>query len=304
MSMRKSSFISQGERCAATVYLPDGASRSNKVPAILLMYGWGGVQTSFLPPFRDRFLQLGCAVMTFDFRCWGESSGEPRHVISVPDRIADAEAALQHLSLQPEVACDSIFLWGSSLGAGIAFTVGERHPELKGIIAQVPMLDGKAASRRTPLRSRIRILLHAVRDVFRGGNPLYIPIVADEGGFATMTRDGAAGAKAASAELYGPGAPNYIAARSVLTMLGYRPIDSMRRIASRTLVIGGSRDTIAPFDEQSVRNAGNPDVTVVTLDSNHFEPYLEPHLSRNLDIQAEFLVSVLGEGGTQAPLLA
>ena len=97
---------------------------------------------------------------------------------------------------------------------------------------------------------------------------------------------------------YGPGAPNYIAARSALTILGYRPIDSLARIATRTLVIGGARDTIAPFDEPAVRAAGNPRVEIETLDASHFEPYLEPHLSRNLALQVAFLASLGGGAKT------
>lgn len=294
MITRNSHFTSGGERCAASLHLPERNGGGQGLPAILMMYGWGGAQNSFLVPFRNRFVELGYAVMTFDFRSWGESAGSPRHVISVPGRLADAEAALAHLRAQPEIDPGSIVLWGSSLGGGMAFTLGERHPELKGIIAQLPMLDGKAASRRTPLPARLRIALYALADSLRGAKPLYLPIVAPAGGFGTMTRDDAAWAKEEGARAYGPGAPNYIAARSALTMLGYRPIDSLARIATRTLVIGGARDTIAPFDEPAVRAAGNPRVEIETLDASHFEPYLEPHLSRNLALQVAFLASLGG----------
>ncbi|KTC43315.1 hypothetical protein AO265_31135 [Pseudomonas sp. ABAC61] len=293
MITRKSYFISEGERCAASLHLPERVNSSRNLPSILMIYGWGGIQNSFLVPFRNHFVKLGFAVMTFDFRTWGESAGSPRHLISVPGRLADAEAALAHLRTQPDIDPSAIILWGSSLGGGMAFTLGEKHPELKGIIAQVPLLDGKVASSRTPLRPRLRIALYALVDSLRGSNPLYVPIVAPEGSFGTMTRDNAVKAKEEGARIYGPGAPNFIAARSALTMLSYRPIRSLGQVVPRTLVIGGTSDTIAPFDEKAVRAFNNPSLEIVTIDASHFEPYLEPHLSRNLAIQSAFLATLV-----------
>jgi alpha-beta hydrolase superfamily lysophospholipase len=231
--------------------------------------------------------------MTFDFRSWGESDGHPRHVISVRDRIADAEAALNHLKQQPEVDPSSIVIWGSSLGGGIACTLADRHPELLGTIAQVPMLDGRAASSATPLFRRLRLLMYAFVDLLRSDKPLYIPIVSEPGQLSTMNRDGAARAKEESAKLYGPGAPNYVAARSALTMLTYRPIKSLGGIQVPTLLIGGTRDTVAPFNNRAVQKTCSPKLQIKILDVNHFEPYLPPFLEPNLSIQTEFLNNLL-----------
>lgn len=179
-------FFNQGTRCAFTLRTPTG---EGPFPTVLMLHGWGGVQNNWVPPFYARFLELGFAVMTFDFRGWGTSEGLPRHVIRIADRLEDAEAALSFLKTQSAVDAGRIVLWGTSLGGGLACTLAARHPELLGVIAQVPMLDGRAAAKITPLADKVQLGLRAVVDLFRGPCPLYVPIYAPPGCMGTMTRD-------------------------------------------------------------------------------------------------------------------
>lgn len=283
-------FLSQGTRCAFTLRIPSG---EGPFPAVLMMHGWGGVQRNWVPPFYASFLQLGFAVMTFDYRGWGASEGLPRHVIRIADRLNDAEAALNYLKNQAAVDSGRIVLWGTSLGGGFACTLAARHPELMGAIAQVPMLDGRASSKSTPMGEKVRLGLRAVVDLFRGSRPLYVPIYAPPGGLGTMTRDNAYQRKLECERLYGQGANNVIAARSILTMGAYRPLDCLPQIDVPMIIVGGRRDTISPFDEVSVRAKVKENIEVEVLDANHFDPYLPPVLDRNLASQVKFLQRLL-----------
>ena len=56
--------------------------------------------------------------MTFDYRSFGLSAGEPRQVVSVRRQLADIRAAIAYLRSRPEVDPDRVALWGSSLGGG------------------------------------------------------------------------------------------------------------------------------------------------------------------------------------------
>lgn len=283
-------FLSQGVRCAFTLRKPAG---EGPAPAVLMMHGWGGVQQNWVPPFYTRFLELGFAVMTFDYRGWGASEGLPRQVIRIADRLEDAEAALSFLKAQAAVDPGRVVLWGTSLGGGFACTLAARHPELMGAIAQVPMLDGRAAARITPVADKVRLGLRAIADVFRGGRPLYVPIYAPPGGLGTMTRDNAYQRKLECERLYGRGADNLIAARSILTMGPYRPLDCLADIGIPLLILAGRRDTISPFDAQAVRSRVGANVEVQSLDANHFDAYLPPVLADNLAIQSRFLQRLL-----------
>ena len=59
-----------------------------------MLHGWGGIQDALTVSYYEEFTRAGYAVMTFDYRGWGDSAGLPRHVISARQRVADGDAAL------------------------------------------------------------------------------------------------------------------------------------------------------------------------------------------------------------------
>ncbi|MDP9142106.1 MAG: alpha/beta fold hydrolase [Pseudomonadota bacterium] len=295
MTLQTSSshFRSNGVHCAATLHLPEGAG---PFPAILMVHGWGGVQDALTVPFYAPFNQAGFAVMTFDYPGWGKSEGTPRNVINPWHRERDVENALEHLRAQPQIDASRIVLWGTSFGGGHVVKVAARHPELLAAIAQVPMLDGMAAVKAVPLMRLVRFGLSALYDLFRGKNPLFLPVVGQLGEWSSMDRDGAAEAMQkgmqALVERGGPEAGYYdnrIAARSLLTMGLYRPFKSLKDVSIPLLIVGATRDSVAPFVEGTIRALANPRIKVETLDANHFDPYFEPALTHNLGYQLAFL---------------
>lgn len=292
----KSYFQSGGVRCAATLHLPEGAG---PFPAILMVHGWGGVQDALTLPFYGPFNAAGFAVMTFDYVGWGESEGTPRNVINPWHRERDVESALQHLREQPQIDPRRIVLWGTSFGGGHVVKVAARHPELLGAITQVPMLDGMAAVKAVPPMRMARFGLSGLADLFRGTKPIYLPVVAGEGEWSSMDRDGAAPAMERGLEAmvaaFGEKAlpyDNRVAARSLLTMGLYRPFKSLKDVTIPLLIVGATRDTVAPFVEERIRSLANPRIRIETLDANHFDPYFEPALSRNLGFQLDFLTDL------------
>jgi len=299
MTTRTSSshFLSNDTRCAATLHLPEGPG---PFPAILMVHGWGGVQDALTVPFYAPFNQAGFAVMSFDYAGWGKSEGAPRNVINPWHRERDIESALEHLRTQPGIDARRIVLWGTSFGGGHVVKIAARHPELMGAIAQVPMLDGMAAVKAVPPTRLLRFGLSALNDLRRGKDPVYLPVVAPEGEWASMDRDGAAEAMRkgmqALVERGGPEAGEYdnrVAARSLLTMGLYRPFKALKEVSIPMLIVGATRDSVAPFVEGRIRALKNPHINIETLDANHFDPYFEPALSRNLGFQLDFLKSLL-----------
>lgn len=292
----KTAFQSAGVRCAATLHLPEGVG---PFPAILMVHGWGGVQDALTLPFYAPFNAAGFAVMTFDYVGWGQSEGTPRNVIDPHHRERDAESALQHLREQAGIDPRRIVLWGTSFGGGHVVQLAARHPELLGAIAQVPMLDGMAAVKAVPPLRLARFGWSGLRDLLRGKDPIYLPVVAGEGEWSSMDRDDAAlamqkGLRAMADTLGEQALPydNRVAARSLLTMGGYRPFKSLKDVAIPLLIVGATRDTVAPFVEAKLRALNNPRIRIETLDANHFDPYFEPALSLNLGHQLDFLKSL------------
>ena len=291
-----SSFVSRGMLCAATLHYPQTDSTS-PLPAILIIHGWGGVQDALTTPFYAAFNALGFAVMTFDYPTWGDSQGLPRNQINPWQRVCDADAALAHLKSQPQIDPRRIVLWGTSFGGGHAVELAAEHPSLLGAIAQVPMLDGRDALLAMPLMQMSKIFAHALKDLAPFTAPVYIPVVAPEGQFATMNRDNAYDVLMRGIAQAGVSNPdrydNRVTARSILTIGVYRPFKKLKKIKVPTLLIGGMRDSVAPFSAQKIDRWNNPYLQYKTLDADHFEPYFEPALSVNLRYQLEFLNSLI-----------
>jgi pimeloyl-ACP methyl ester carboxylesterase len=288
-----SSFRMGENECAVTLHLPEGAG---PFPAILMVHGWGGVQDALTIPFYGPFNRAGFAVMTFDYSGWAKSEGTPRNVINPWQREREVEAALEHLRSLPDIDPDRIVLWGTSFGGGHVVRTAAKHPELLGAMTQVPMLDGRAAVKAVPPLRMLRFGLYILADLVRRRKPVYVPVVAPEGEWASMDRDGAGeamhNALAALREYGGPEAAVYdnrVAARSLLTMGLYRPFKSLKRVTIPILIIGGTRDTVAPFVEGKIRALNKANITMETLDANHFDPYFDPAFSTNLGYQLAFL---------------
>ncbi|WP_040640597.1 alpha/beta hydrolase [Zestomonas thermotolerans] len=287
----RTGFYSQGVWCAATLHWPASPCQGER-PAILMVHGWGGIQNALTVPFYEEFTRAGFVVMTFDYRGWGESAGLPRQTISARQRLRDADAALAFLKSQPGVDPLKVVIWGSSFGGGHAVELAADHPELAGVIAQVPMLDGIATVRAVPPLRLLRFALYCLADLFKPGKPIYIPVVSEPGAFSSMDRDDAHKALVLAERSLQRRYDNRVAARSLLTMGPYRPFKRLKEIRVPTLLLEASEDTVAPFVESAIRAVNNPCIRVERVKANHFEPYFEPVFSEVIGKQLEFLRSL------------
>lgn len=293
----KSTFMAEGALCGATLYRPEDAPPDQELAAILMLGGWGSVQRAMTSSFAHSFVEAGFAVMEFDYPGWGDSGGFPRQGIDPWRRTRVADTALVHLKSRPGVAAHRIVLWGTSFGGGHVVDLASQHPELKGAIIQVPMLDGLAATLATPPLRLIKMAAMGLLDMIMPGRPLYLPTLSRKGEFGTMDRDGAWDAMEIALAAWGDRAyDNRVAARSVHTMPFYRPWRRLKHVKIPMLMIGATGDTVAPFVADKVRRVGNPQVQVIEIDANHFDPYFDPLFPQVLAHQLRFLARDLKLG--------
>jgi ABC-2 type transport system ATP-binding protein len=86
-----------------TLFMPDNASASNPVPAIMRTHGWGGSRETTPTGFVKQLLDNGYGVLTWDSRGFGQSGGTVE--IDSPDFEArDASALIDVLAADPRVA--------------------------------------------------------------------------------------------------------------------------------------------------------------------------------------------------------
>ena len=107
---------------AATLFLPPGASRP--APAVLILQGSSSNLRDEYRFYAERFARAGFAVLAFDKRGNGASTGDYRRA-SYDDLVFDARAAFDSLAAQPEVDLQRVGIWGLSQGAFIAPRVAE-----------------------------------------------------------------------------------------------------------------------------------------------------------------------------------
>ena len=288
-SAQKSTFLVDGITCAATLHTPLEADK-NQYPAILMLGGWGSIQQALTLPYINQFVQAGFAVMEFDYPGWGLSGGWPRQDINPWKRVKAANAALAHLKGQARVDAHAIYLWGTSFGGGHVVDLASQHPDLQGAIIQVPMLDGLATVRAVPFTKLAKFISLGFIDLMKPGSPIHIRTLSEAGEFGSMDRDKAWEALQTALKAHdGKKYDNRVTARSLLTVSFYRPWKKLKDIKIPMLIIGATRDTVAPFVPEKIKSAGNPLLQIIEMDADHFDPYFQPYFPKTVGYQLSFL---------------
>jgi dienelactone hydrolase len=294
-------FRSGDSFCSAWLYLPDTVSEA-PAPVVVMGHGLGATRDLGLAPYAERFAAAGLAVLVFTYRYLGDSGGQPRQVLSMTKQLADWDAALEYAASLPEVDRSRVAVWGSSLGGGHAIAVAARHPELRAAVAQCPFTDGLASAASLGLRESLVLFGFVVRDLLAAARrkaPVCVPVAAPPGRPGLMTAPDALPGMLALVPA-GYEWVNRAAARSVLSILRYRPGRSARHIATPILVCISATDSVAPPGptERYARQAPHGDVRL--YGAGHFDFYLGEAFQRLVTDQTEFLVSHL----QPAPLLS
>lgn len=287
-------FRSGDSYCSAWLYLPDSVS-DTRAPVVVMGHGLGATREMGLAPYAERFAAAGLAVLVFTYRHLGDSGGQPRQVLSMAEQLADWDAALAYATALPEVDASRVAVWGSSLGGGHAMAVAARHPELRAAVAQCPFTDGIASARALGVRESLTLFGFVARDVLaaaRRKEPVCVPIAAPPGQPGLMTApDALPGMLALLPENYQW--VNRAAARSVLSLLRYRPGRAAKRIAAPVLICISATDSVAPPGptERYARQAPRGDVRLYA--AGHFDFYLGDAYQQLVADQTKFLVSHL-----------
>jgi fermentation-respiration switch protein FrsA (DUF1100 family) len=212
-------------------------------------HGFSGTQNRLFDS-AGRFAEAGLAALTFDYRSFGESGGEPRQVVSVEGQLEDWRAAIRCARGLEGVDPDRIGLWGSSLGGGHVIVVAAEDPRIAAVVAQIPF---NGFPRRVEGRStmdNLKLIWAMTVDAVRGRLgllPHYIPMVGKPGEVAvTATPRAQQHIAMLSGETRDSLWRNEVAPRGLFGMLRYRPGDEAHRLGMPVLVCVAERDNETP----------------------------------------------------------
>lgn len=122
--------------------------------------------------------------LLFDYRCLGESDGEPRQHIDPWARIEDYQNAVSFAETIPEIDRRRIAVWGISYSGGHVLIVGALDPRVRCILSTIPVVDGFQNLRRAHGERAFARLREAVladrRERFAGRAGDSIPMSAPE----------------------------------------------------------------------------------------------------------------------------
>ena len=264
---REVAFDVDGETCRGTLYLPAGDPEDP--PVVVLAPGLGAERSFGYPAVAERFADAGYAALCFDYRGFGASDGDSQ-VVSPAAQRADYAAAIDRARRVDAVGRELI-LWGASLSAAHALTLAADRTDVDAVIGVAPMLDGRAIARRRGARYLLRAGVAGVRDLIgtRFGRGRAVPIVGDAADLAAITEPGT---KRGYLDLVDRDSEwrNETAARSLLRVARYRPVERLAEIHAPTLLVTGTDDPIV--ESETVADAGETlsRGTVVSMPADHF----------------------------------
>ena len=151
VAVRSVDIWSDGTRLSGNLFYPTELSQGQKLPAIVMSHGWGGLARHLNEAYAPYFAAEGFVVLTFDYRGWGESDSRlvvvedevtsVREVVDPWDQIEDIVSALHFIEGEEIVDSKRIGYWGSSYSGGHAVWIGSHDPRVKAVVAQVPAMD-------------------------------------------------------------------------------------------------------------------------------------------------------------------
>jgi pimeloyl-ACP methyl ester carboxylesterase len=274
-----------------------------------MAHGIGGTRDSGLLPFARAFAEAGLDVLLFDYRGFGDSTGEPRQLAWPPRHREDYRAAVEFARILDGVDPERIVLWGTAWSGGHVVYVAADDPRIAAVISQAADLDGI----RTMMHigqyagrgQQLRLTLLGLRDVvgmIRGRDPVMLATVGAPGELAALTsEESLPGYRAIAGTTW----RNEVTARASLAEWTNRPITRMDEIRCPILVQIADRDSVAPAPAARAaawRAKGR--VEVREYPCAHFDIYRGEWRDRAIRDQLHFLGRHLGAEAAPSTLKA
>lgn len=140
VEMRDVTFPSAGETLRGHLFLPATYQEGDTLPIVLVTGSWTTVKEQMADLYASRLAEQGFAALTFDFRYYGESGGEPREYEVPDDKIADIRSALDFVETLPFVEQGRVGGLGVCFSTGLMAEASVEDKRLKSLALVAPWL--------------------------------------------------------------------------------------------------------------------------------------------------------------------
>ncbi len=284
-------FESGDGECVGDLYFdPEGGPQ----PFIIMAHGFGAERIWKLPDFAARFAAAGIGVLNFDYRNFGDSSGEVRQWVSPSRHREDFHAALRYLRAHRRVDQSRIGLWGASLSGGNVLMAAAEDGNVGAVSCLVPFFDSWAVMAKMPKVGFIPVTLVSAADWAASlfGQSISMTLAGDPGEFAFLTfpgwKAGILGSVPANSRWQ-----NKMPARVALELPFHRPVLMADKVKCPVLIQYGKRDEGIPVASVLETAKKLRSVEVEEYAMGHIQPFKEPWFSKIADSQVAFFRSKL-----------
>ncbi len=288
-SRRDVSFQVKGTKVSAWLYLPENLSAP--VPCIIMAHGFGGTKDILLERYASRYLEAGYAVLTFDYRHFGESEGEPRQLMLISYQLEDFRAAIAYARSLKEIDPARIVLWGASASGGYGIVIAAKDKKIACVVSQCPGLDHKASEqmfrKKLGIRHMLRLFVHGQRDMMRsrlGLSPHKIPMVGKPG---TMAFLPVLEAYEGYSKVVSENFINEVCARIILRSHGFNPVKHIQNVRCPVLIQICDYDELAPIRPETEKELRKY-AEMKRYPIAHFDIYRGDNFEKAVSDQLEF----------------
>jgi len=134
---RRVEFSSQGATLRGRLFLPPPGAR--RPPIVVMAHGFSATTDGMgADRYAAAFCDTGLAVLLYDHRNFGRSSGEPRQQIDRWLQVIGYRDAIDFVSALDEVDASRLAVWGDSLSGGCVLVAAAFDPRITAVVTQVP----------------------------------------------------------------------------------------------------------------------------------------------------------------------
>ena len=134
--LRLVEFLSDGTTLRGRLHLPQS---EGPVPAVVMAHGFSAtIDGMVVDRYAEVFAGSGMAVLLYDHRSFGISSGTPRQQVDPWRQARGYRDAIAYLTTVPAIDPERIAIWGDSMSGGEAIAVAAVDARVRALVAQVP----------------------------------------------------------------------------------------------------------------------------------------------------------------------